>query len=89
MFQQRHRKPVFLQRNPQCTEEADGFGTEGHRAKVRQNILLRPSRTGRDAKELQSGALCAALALAGRKTSEAAWRKQSVRVMSPVNAGHI
>ena len=31
------------------------------------------------------GALCAALVLAGRKTSNA-WRKQKVRVMSPVNA---
>jgi len=31
------------------------------------------------------GALCAALVLAGRKTSST-WRKQSVRVMSPVNA---
>jgi NRPS condensation-like uncharacterized protein len=31
------------------------------------------------------GALCAALVLAGRKTSRT-WRKQSVRVMSPVNA---
>ena len=31
------------------------------------------------------GALCAAVVLAGRKTSSA-WRKQSVRVMSPVNA---
>jgi Condensation domain len=31
------------------------------------------------------GAICAALVLAGRKTSST-WRKQSVRVMSPVNA---
>ena len=45
-------------------------------------------RTRREGTTVQ-GALCAALVLAGRRTSST-WRKQAVRVMSPVNArGHL
>ena len=53
--------------------------------KLDENLTATLKERVRREETTVQGALCAALALAGRKTSST-WRKQQVRVMPPVNA---
>ena len=73
------------QAEPALYREADGLTPRAIARKLDEHLTaaLR-ERARREATTVQ-GALCAALVLAGRKTSST-WHEQSVRVMSPVNA---
>ena len=69
---------------PAVYREADGLAPRATARKLDEHLTAALKDRARREGTTVQGALCAALALAGRKTSSA-WRKQSVRVMSPVN----
>ena len=70
---------------PALYREGDGLAPRAIARKLDEHLTAALKERARREGTTVQGALCAALALAGRKTSSA-WRKQSVRVMSPVNA---
>ena len=63
----------------------DGLAPRATARKLDEHLTATLKERARHEGTTVQGALCAALVLAGRKTSNA-WRKQKVRVMSPVNA---
>jgi hypothetical protein len=65
--------------------EGDSLVPRATARKLGENLTAALKERARREGTTVQGALCAALVLAGRKTSST-WRKQSVRVMSPVNA---
>ena len=69
---------------PAVYREADGLAPRATARKLDEHLTAALKDRARREGTTAQGALCAALALAGRKASSA-WRKQSVRVMSPVN----
>jgi NRPS condensation-like uncharacterized protein len=70
---------------PALYREDDGLAPRATARKLDENLTAALRERARREGTTVQGALCAALVLAGRKTSST-WRKQSVRVMSPVNA---
>jgi NRPS condensation-like uncharacterized protein len=70
---------------PALYREGDGLAPRATARKLDENLTAALREQARREGTTVQGALCAALVLAGRKTSST-WRKQSVRVMSPVNA---
>ena len=73
------------QAGPAQYQEDNGLAPRAIARKLDENLTaILKERVRREGTTVQ-GALCAALVLAGRKTSST-WRKQSVRVMSPINA---
>src|SRR3984885_8786456 len=70
---------------PALYREDDGLAPRASARKLDENLTAALKERARREGTTVQGALCAALVLAGRKTSST-WRKQSVRVMSPVNA---
>ena len=70
---------------PALYREGDGLAPRAIARKLDEHLTAALKERARREGTTVQGALCAALALAGRKTSSA-WRKQSVRVMSPVDA---
>jgi NRPS condensation-like uncharacterized protein len=70
---------------PAPYREDDGLAPRVSARKLDENLTAALRERARREGTTVQGALCAALVLAGRKTSST-WRKQSVRVMSPVNA---
>ena len=70
---------------PALYREGDGLAPRAIARKLDEHLTAALKDRARREGTTVQGALCAALALAGRKTSSA-WRKQSVRVMSPVDA---
>ena len=70
---------------PALYREGDGLAPRAIARKLDEHLTATLKERARREGTTVQGALCAALALAGRKTSSA-WRKQSVRVMSPVDA---
>jgi NRPS condensation-like uncharacterized protein len=70
---------------PALYREGDGLAPRASARKLDENLTAALREQARREGTTVQGALCAALVLAGRKTSST-WRKQSVRVMSPVNA---
>jgi NRPS condensation-like uncharacterized protein len=73
------------QAEPALYREDDGLAPRATARKLGENLTaVLKERARREGTTVQ-GALCAALVLAGRKTSST-WRKQTVRVMSPVNS---
>jgi NRPS condensation-like uncharacterized protein len=70
---------------PALYREDDGLAPRATARKLDENLTAAVRERARREGTTVQGALCAALVLAGRKTSST-WRKQSVRVMSPVNA---
>jgi NRPS condensation-like uncharacterized protein len=73
------------QAEPARYREANGLVPRANARKLDENLTATLRERARREGTTVQGALCAALVLAGRKTS-GTWRKQSVRVMSPVNA---
>jgi NRPS condensation-like uncharacterized protein len=69
---------------PALYRESDGLTPRVAARKLDENLTAALKNRARCEGTTVQGALCAALVLAGRKTS-GTWRKQSVRVMSPVN----
>jgi NRPS condensation-like uncharacterized protein len=69
---------------PAVYREADGLAPRAIVRKLDEHLTAALKDRARREGTTVQGALCAALVLAGRKASSA-WRKQSVRVMSPVN----
>jgi hypothetical protein len=65
--------------------EGDGLAPRASARKLDENLTAALRERARREGTTVQGALCAALVLAGRKTSST-WREQSVRVMSPINA---
>jgi NRPS condensation-like uncharacterized protein len=70
---------------PALYRKGDGLAPRATARKLDEHLTATLKERARREGTTVQGALCAALVLAGRKTSSA-WRKQSVRVMSPVNA---
>jgi NRPS condensation-like uncharacterized protein len=70
---------------PALYREGNGLTPRVTARKLDENLTAALKERARREGTTVQGALCAALVLAGRKTSST-WRKQSVRVMSPVNA---
>ena len=70
---------------PAPYREDDGLAPRASARKLDESLTAALRERARREGTTVQGALCAALVLAGRKTSST-WRKQSVRVMSPVNA---
>src|ERR1700733_1898185 len=70
---------------PALYREDDGLAPRTSARKLDENLTAALRERARREGTTVQGALCAALVLAGRKTSST-WRKQSVRVMSPINA---
>ena len=70
---------------PALYRQGDGLAPRASARKLDENLTAALRERARREGTTVQGALCAALVLAGRKTSST-WRKQSVRVMSPVNA---
>ena len=70
---------------PALYREDDGLAPRASARKLDENLTAALRERARREGTTVQGALCAALVLAGRKASST-WRKQSVRVMSPVNA---
>jgi hypothetical protein len=70
---------------PARYREGNGLTPRVAARKLDENLTAALKKRARREGTTVQGALCAALVLAGRKTSST-WRKQSVRVMSPVNA---
>jgi hypothetical protein len=70
------------QAEPAVYLEADGLAPRAIARKLDEHLTATLKERARNEGTTVQGALCAALALAGRKTSSA-WRKHSVRVMSP------
>jgi NRPS condensation-like uncharacterized protein len=76
------------QAEPALYREGNGLAPRVTARKLDENLTATLKERARREGTTVQGALCAALVLAGRKTSST-WRKQSVRVMSPINVGHI
>ncbi|HTF68014.1 MAG TPA: condensation domain-containing protein [Edaphobacter sp.] len=72
------------QTEPALYRKDNGLTPRATARKLDENLTAALKDRARREGTTVQGALCAALALAGRKTSST-WRKQSVRVMSPVN----
>jgi NRPS condensation-like uncharacterized protein len=72
------------QTEPALYRKDNGLTPRATARKLDKNLTAALKDRARREGTTVQGALCAALALAGRKTSST-WRKQSVRVMSPVN----
>jgi NRPS condensation-like uncharacterized protein len=70
---------------PALYREGDGLAPKASARKLDETLTAALRERARREGTTVQGALCAALVLAGRKTSST-WRKQSVRVMSPINA---
>jgi NRPS condensation-like uncharacterized protein len=70
---------------PALYREGNGLTPRVAARQLDENLTAALKERARREGTTVQGALCAALVLAGRKTSST-WRKQSVRVMSPVNA---
>jgi hypothetical protein len=73
------------QAKPALYREGDGLTPRAIARKLDESLTAALKERARREGTTVQGALCAALVLAGRKTSST-WRKQTVRVMSPVNA---
>jgi NRPS condensation-like uncharacterized protein len=73
------------QAKPALYREDDGLAPRATARKLDEDLTATLKERARHEGTTVQGALCAALVLAGRKTSNT-WRKQKVRVMSPVNA---
>ena len=69
---------------PAPYQEGNGSAPRATARKLGENLTATLMERSRREGTTVQGALCAALVLAGRKTSSA-WRKRPVRVMSPVN----
>jgi hypothetical protein len=72
------------QAEPGLYREGNGLTPRVTARKLDENLTPTLKERARREGTTVQGALCAALVLAGRKTSST-WRKQSVRVMSPIN----
>jgi NRPS condensation-like uncharacterized protein len=72
------------QAEPALYRENNGLAPMATARKLDENLTAALKDRARREGTTVQGALCAALVLAGRKTSST-WRKQSVRVMSPIN----
>jgi NRPS condensation-like uncharacterized protein len=72
------------QTKPALYRETDGSAPKVTARKLNKNLTTTLRERARSEGTTIQGALCAALVLAGRKTSST-WRKRSVRVMSPIN----
>ena len=72
------------QAEPALYREGNGLTPRVTARKLDENLTAALKERARREGTTVQGALCAALVLAGRKTSST-WRKQSVRVMSPIN----
>jgi NRPS condensation-like uncharacterized protein len=72
------------QAEPALYREGNGLAPRVTARKLDEHLTATLKERARREGTTVQGALCAALVLAGRKTSST-WRKQSVRVMSPVN----
>ena len=72
------------QAEPALYREDDGLAPRATARKLDENLTATLRERARREETTVQGALCAALVLAGRKTSST-WRKQSVRVISPIN----
>jgi hypothetical protein len=72
------------QAEPALYREDDGLTPRSTARKLDENLTATLKERARREGTTVQGALCAALVLAGRKTSST-WRNQSVRVMSPIN----
>jgi NRPS condensation-like uncharacterized protein len=72
------------QAEPALYREGNGLSPKVAARKLDENLTAAVKERARCEGTTVQGALCAALVLAGRKTSSK-WRKQSVRVMSPIN----
>ena len=72
------------QAEPALYREDDGLAPRATARKLDENLTATLKERARREETTVQGALCAALVLAGRKTSST-WRKQSVRVISPIN----
>jgi NRPS condensation-like uncharacterized protein len=72
------------QAEPALYREGNGLAPRATARKLDENLTAALKDRARREGTTVQGALCAALVLAGRKTSNT-WRKQSVRVMSPIN----
>jgi NRPS condensation-like uncharacterized protein len=72
------------QAEPAPYQEGNGSAPRATARKLDENLTATLRERARREGTTVQGALCAALVLAGRKTSSA-WRKRPVRVMSPVN----
>lgn len=73
------------QEEPALYREGNALTPRVAARKLDENLTAALKERGRREGTTVQGALCAALVLAGRKTSSS-WREQPVRVMSPVNA---
>src|SRR6266481_1561225 len=73
------------QAEPGLYQEGNGLAPRATARKLDDNLTATLRERARREGTTVQGALCATLVLAGRKASST-WRKQSVRVMSPVNA---
>jgi hypothetical protein len=72
------------QGEPALYREDDGLTPRVTARKLDENLTATLKERARREGTTVQGALCAALVLAGRKTSST-WRNQSVRVISPIN----
>jgi NRPS condensation-like uncharacterized protein len=72
------------QAEPALYREGNGLTPRVAARKLDENLTAALKERARREGTTVQGALCAALVLAGRKTSST-WRKQPVRVMSPIN----
>jgi hypothetical protein len=72
------------QAEPALYQEDNGLVPRLAARKLDENLTAALKERARREGTTVQGALCAALVLAGRKTSST-WRKKSVRVMSPIN----
>jgi NRPS condensation-like uncharacterized protein len=72
------------QAEPALYREDDGLTPRATARKLDENLTATLKERARREGTTVQGALCAALVLAGRKTSST-WRNQSVRVISPIN----
>jgi NRPS condensation-like uncharacterized protein len=73
------------QAEPAPYREGNGLAPSVTARKLDENLTWTLKERARREGTTVHGALCAALVLAGRKTSST-WRKQTVRVMTPINA---
>jgi NRPS condensation-like uncharacterized protein len=72
------------QAEPALYLEGDGLAPRAIARKLDEKLTATLKERARREGTTVQGALCAALVLAGRKTSDI-WRKQTVRVISPIN----
>jgi NRPS condensation-like uncharacterized protein len=72
------------QAEPALYREGNGLAPRVAARKLDENLTAALKERARSEGTTVQGALCAALVLAGRKTSST-WRNQSVRAMSPIN----